>query len=78
MTNTITELEPTMMLVSAISIVVVAIVALVFILVRQILELRKKRQLIARLKQQRKETVYVRNGVVFGVIDGGKKKKTGS
>lgn len=67
-----------MMLVSAISIVVVAIVALVFILVRQILELRKKRQLIARLKQQRKETVYVRNGVVFGVIDGGKKKKTGS
>jgi len=78
MTNTITELEPTMMLVSAISIVVVAIVALVFILVRQILELRKKRQLIARLKQQRKETVYVRNGVVLGVIDGGKKKKTGS
>jgi len=66
------------MLVSAISIVVVAIVALVFILVRQILELRKKRQLIARLKQQRKETVYVRNGVVLGVIDGGKKKKTGS
>jgi len=73
-----TELEPTMMLISGITIVVTAIAALVFILIRQILELRKKKQLIAQLKQQRKETVYVKNGIIFGVIDGGKKKKTGS